>query len=157
MTISKVVAASDLAAKLIAGVLIVALLTTVLLGVVTRAIGDPLIWTDEVSRFLMVWLAAIGWWLAGRKRAHIRIRFFVDLLPDPARRRAELMIQLAVTLFGLLAAWHGVSLVARFADVSATTVPVSMALLYLPVIVAGLATSLQGAGEVWESLRSRGP
>src|SRR5436189_3773296 len=78
--------------------LTVALLTVVMLGVITRALNDPLIWTDEVSRFIMVWVAVAGWLLATRRRAHIRIRFFHDLLPKPAWRAAELVIQVAVLL-----------------------------------------------------------
>ena len=74
--------------------LVVALLGCVLLGVITRTLGDPFSWTDELSRFLMVWLAVFGWVLASRKHIHVRIRYFQDLLPATMRRSAELAIQL---------------------------------------------------------------
>jgi len=45
----------------VAGVLVVALLLSVAAGVVSRGLGEPFIWTDEVARFLMVWLACFGW------------------------------------------------------------------------------------------------
>ncbi len=77
----RLVGGFDQAAAFIACALVVALLGCVALGVVTRSLGDPLIWTDELSRFLMVWLAVFGWILASRKRIHVRIRFFQDLLP----------------------------------------------------------------------------
>src|ERR1700680_4157804 len=93
--------------------LMVALLVTVLLGVVTRAIGEPFIWTDEVSRLLMVWLAGFGWILACRRHGHIRIRFFRDLLPPRAWRIAEIAMQLAVAVFGILILWFGSALVLR--------------------------------------------
>ena len=50
----------DRAAAIVACALVVALLVCVALGVVTRGLGEPLIWTDELSRFLMVWLAVFG-------------------------------------------------------------------------------------------------
>ena len=53
--------AADRASAFLAMLLLVALLATVLLGVVTRALDAPLIWTDEVWRLLMVWLAVFGW------------------------------------------------------------------------------------------------
>jgi hypothetical protein len=77
-------AAFDRGAAVIACGLVVALLTCVSLGVVTREFGAPLIWTDELSRFLMVWLAVFGWVLASRKRIHVRIRYFQNLLPRGA-------------------------------------------------------------------------
>ena len=47
--------------------LVTALLGCVSLGALTRGLGEPLIWTDELSRFLMVWLAVFGWIVASRK------------------------------------------------------------------------------------------
>src|SRR5215469_17483041 len=92
----------DKAAAFVACGLVIALLVCVALGVVTRALGEPLIWTDELSRFLMVWLAVLGWVVASRKRIHVRIRFFQEQLPHPAYRIAEIAIQAAVAVFGAL-------------------------------------------------------
>jgi TRAP-type C4-dicarboxylate transport system permease small subunit len=71
--------AFDLAAAFLSCALVVALLACVAMGALTRTLGDPLIWTDELSRFLMVWLAVFGWILASRKRLHVRIRYFHDM------------------------------------------------------------------------------
>jgi TRAP-type C4-dicarboxylate transport system permease small subunit len=130
-----------------------ALLGCVSLGVVTRTLGEPLIWTDELSRFLMVWLAVFGWIAASRKRIHVRIRFFQDLLPRPAHRATELLIQAALTLFGALVAIYSVGLTVKNADLEATTLPISMAWMYAPMLLAGAVTAAQGAGELIETLR----
>ncbi|MGO4171694.1 TRAP transporter small permease [Bosea sp. TAF32] len=144
----------DRAMEVIAAILLVALLITVTLGIVTRALGEPLIWTDEVSRFLMLWVAVTGWILASRRRAHIRIRFFHDMLPARGWRSAEAIMQLAMIVFGLLIAWYGVHLVEANHDLEATTVPLSMGLLYAPMVLAGIVTALQGVGEFVGSLRN---
>jgi TRAP-type C4-dicarboxylate transport system permease small subunit len=151
------VGALDRAAASIACALVVALLGCVTLGVVTRAFGAPLIWTDEGSRFLMVWLAVFGWVLASRKRIHVRIRYFQELLPAASRRGLEVAFQLAVVLLGALIAGFGVALVARNRDLEATSLPISMAWMYAPMVLAGLVTLLQAAHEVVEALRGRGP
>lgn len=132
--------------------LIVALLACVMLGVITRALNDPLIWTDEMSRFLMVWLAVAGWLLATRRRAHVRIRFFHDLLPKPAWRFVELAIQVSVLLLGVLVTWHSIDVVARNYDMDALTVPISMSCMYAPLILAGLVTIGQAICEICENL-----
>jgi TRAP-type C4-dicarboxylate transport system permease small subunit len=116
----------DRAMDILAGILIVTLLVCVTLGIVTRALGDPLIWTDEVSRFLMLWVAVCGWVIASRRQAHIRIRFFHDLLPRQGWRAAETVMQIAMIVFGLLAGWYSIHLVAVNHDLEATTVPISM-------------------------------
>src|SRR6478736_465621 len=91
--------AFDRASAIISCALVVALLAVVSLGALTRSFGEPLIWTDELSRFLMVWLAVFGWIVASRKRIHVRIRFFQDLLPARGHKVTELAIQAAMTLF----------------------------------------------------------
>jgi TRAP-type C4-dicarboxylate transport system permease small subunit len=137
--------------------LIGALLVTVMLGVVTRALNDPLIWTDEISRFLMVWLAVFGWLLASRRRAHIRIRFFHDLLPKRAWCVWEIALQAAVALLGVLLAGYSVALVTRNLDMAALTVPIAMAWMYVPMVLAGLLTVAQAIGEIVEHLRQPSP
>lgn len=139
--------------------LTVALLAVVILGVITRALGEPLIWTDEISRFLMVWVAVAGWLLATRRRAHIRIRFFQDLLPQRAWSAAEVVIQCGLLVLGLLLAWYGVEVAIRNHDMEALSLPLSLAWMYVPVVLAGLVTAAQAAGEAVERLRglSRNP
>jgi TRAP-type transport system small permease protein len=143
----------DKAAAFIACAIVVALLGCVALGVITRALGDPLIWTDELSRFLMVWLAVFGWVLATRKRIHIRIRFFQDKLPKAGHRAVEVAIQAAMLVFGALLAVYGAGLIGKNYDLQATSMPLSMAWMYAPMVLGGAITALQGALELIETLR----
>ena len=137
-----------------AGVAMVALTATVLLGVITRALGDPLIFTDEVSRFLMIWVACLGWMLATRNRSHIRIRFFFDKLPEAGRRWAEIIMQFLIALFGLLLIAHGSELMRRNFDIEATTVPLSMAVVYAPVVLGGLVALIEACVAARDSFRT---
>ena len=92
----------------------------------------------------MVWLAVFGWILASRKRIHVRIRFFQDLLPARAHRAVELAIQLALTLFGMLVTGYSVGLVGKNHDLEATSLPISMAWMYVPMVLAGAVTAAAG-------------
>ena len=147
----------DRAAAFVCCALVVALLVCVALGVVTRALGDPLIWTDELSRFLMVWLAVFGWVVASRKRIHIRIRFFQDRLPKRAHKATEIAIQSAIVLFGALVTIYSVGLIGKNLDLEATSLPISMSWLYAPLVLGGAVTALQGAIELIETLRRLHP
>ena len=95
----------------------------------------------------MIWVAAFGWVLATRSHAHIRICFFHDLLPPLAWGIVEIVINAAIVLFGLLLAVYGVDLVSRNIDVEATSLPLSMAWLYMPLLVGGAATFAQAAAD----------
>jgi TRAP-type C4-dicarboxylate transport system permease small subunit len=147
----------DRTAAIICCALVVALLAVVSLGALTRSFGEPLIWTDELSRFLMVWLAVFGWVVATRKRIHVRIRFFQDLLPARAHQVTELVIQLAMTLFGVFVTVYSVGLIGKNHDLEATSLPISMAWMYAPMVLGGAITALQGASEVIQALRRPPP
>ena len=149
--------AFDRAAAFVACAIVAALLVCVTLGVVTRALGEPLIWTDELSRFLMVWLAVFGWIVASRRRVHVRIRFFQDRLPRRMHQGVEIAIQTAMLLFGALVAAYSVTLIGKNHDLEATTLPVSMAWMYVPMFPAGVITALQGVIELVATLRGQRP
>lgn len=155
--IAGVIAGLDRLVRLLSMAIVAALLIAVILGVLSRAWNDPLIWTDELSRFLMVWLACLGWILAGRKRIHIRIRFFQNLLPPHLRHAAEIVMQASVALLGGLIFYFSLILVERNADLEATMMPVSMAWMFAPMALAGFATALQGLSEVIELMRGGEP
>jgi TRAP-type C4-dicarboxylate transport system permease small subunit len=148
----------DQGLRALACFLLLGLLFTVMWGVLTRAWGNPSVYTDEGSRFLMAWLAACGWMLAGRSRAHVRIRFFQNLLPGRVWEATELVIQLIIVVFGFAIAGYGVALVLRNYNIDATSLPVSMAWLYFPIIPAALVMGVQAAADaVWRLKRPVDP
>lgn len=148
---------SDRAIEVFAVIVLAAMLTAVMLGVITRALDDPLIWTDELSRYLLVWTAGLGWIIASRRRVHIRITFFIDLLPQALHRVAEFLIQLSVLVFAVLLIWQGLELVERNADLEATAMPVSVSWLYAPLVLIGLYVAAQAVAEAGQALTSRRP
>jgi TRAP-type C4-dicarboxylate transport system permease small subunit len=156
-TLRALARAFDKAALFVCGALVTALLVCVSLGAATRSLGSPLIWTDELSRFLMVWLAVFGWIVASRKRLHVRIRFFQDRLPRRGHKAVELAIQFAMMLFGALVAVYSVGLIGKNHDLEATTLPISMAWMYAPMVLGGAITALQGASEILQALRRSRP
>lgn len=133
----------DLALVVFGCTLLVSLFITVLLGIVTRALNEPLTWTDEAARFLMVWLACAGWIIAGRRRAHVRISFFIDRLPPGLRRATNLLLQVALLGLGAVIGGFGLLLVQRNLDMEANSLPISAAWMYGPIVPAGIALVLQ--------------
>ncbi len=143
----------DLALVVFGCALLVSLFGTVLLGIVTRALNEPLTWTDEAARFLMIWLACAGWIIAGRRRAHVRISFFIDRLPPGLRRATNFLLQVALLALGAVIGGFGVLLVRRNLDMDANSLPISAAWMYAPIVPAGAALVLQSLIQFWELLR----
>jgi len=120
--------------------------------VVTRyLVANPLPWTEEISRLLLVWASYLSVTIILANREHIRIDFFVSKLPERFLRYdlifrdcLFMLFSVAVVYFGWLvskAAWTDVSTALRY----------PRALFYLPVPISAafnlffLVPSLIGA------------
>lgn len=144
---------TDRALRVIAVILLLALLIAVMTGVVSRQLGDPVSWSDEAAQYLLVWTGFAGWMIGARAREHIRINVAIDLLPGPARRGAEVLIQLCVIVFALSLLWWGTPLIERNWDVEWISLPLPAGLLYLPIPFAAALLIGQALLEAAEAIR----
>ena len=145
---ARVTRAVDFAIRTVAAVSIALLTAVVLIGVGSRALGDPYAWTDELSRLLMVWVSMFGWMLASRSHAHIRIRFFHDLMPPFAWSIAEIVMQFSAAVFGLLVVLYGAELIERNHDVEAISLPISNMWFYVPLVAGGALAAAQAVADM---------
>ena len=146
-----VIALLDRSLQVFTGFLVAVLLCVVTAGIIFRAFNEPLSWTDEICGFLMVWLACLGWMIATRHNAHIRIRLLLDKLPGKAWRGTEVVIQVAVALVGIVVAWKSIHLVQVNSDIEAMSLPISVAWMYAPLLPAGLLTTVQALADMFAS------
>jgi TRAP-type transport system small permease protein len=149
------IALADRLVQAVAVICMLALVACVVLGVVSRQINAPLAWTDELAQMFLVWSALAGWMIALRRRSHIRITMLIDRLPARARVVAEIAIQLCVVAFGVLMLRYGFGLIERTWDVEAISLPISSAIIYVPLPALALALILQGLAQLIEAARGR--
>jgi TRAP-type C4-dicarboxylate transport system permease small subunit len=96
------------------------------------------VWTEELTRWLWVWMALFGCAATQAHRQHVRMEVFHDRLPKRWLRRSDrLQIALVVAVL-LYLAWQGVRGVLRTWHNEAVTLPLTDAALYaaLPVAMA---------------------
>lgn len=67
-----------------------ALIGVITLQIVSRVFFSAVGWTEEVARFLLVWITFLASTLAFQRGRHIAVTFAVDALPLPLRKLARL-------------------------------------------------------------------
>ena len=122
-------------------------------SVVFRLVGEPLAWSDELAQYLLVWTGFTGWIIASRRRSHIRIGLIVDKLKGWPRRIAEIAIQLLVAALGAILLVKSFGLIQRNTDVEWVSLPLSVALVYIPMPIAGCAVLLQAFAQIAEAIK----
>lgn len=134
----------------------VVLLLDVLWGVFTRyLLGDQARWTEELARFLMVWLAFLGAALAYARQAHLGVDILVARM-DPSARRIVVLIEHGVVfLFAVLVLGFGGAELFRERYASGQTMPalgILKAWQYLCLPVSGVLIGLIAIGHFTQAL-----
>jgi TRAP-type C4-dicarboxylate transport system permease small subunit len=129
-------------AKAEAAVLItlVAVMTVVVfLQVVYRyVLTQPLHWSEELARYLFVWLSMLGATLGLQKRGHFGLDFFYRMFPDKGRRFLQFAIYLLIESVLLVILIQGIKLVQTTVLQESPAMAISMGWAYgcLPVAAA---------------------
>lgn len=119
-----------------ATVLLVALVAVVLIQVVARPLPIPSPpWTEEVARFLMVYVVAFGCAAATRNRELVNVDILVNLLPARPRAVLHMVIDLVMLVCTVLLFINAVEYVEHTAMREATTVPIQMSWITTCVLV----------------------
>ena len=74
--------------------------TLVFVNVITRYVFNfSIIWAEEVSQYLMIWIAYLGAGLALREGRHVAVEMLQDRLPKALGRRLRMAVGGLVFLF----------------------------------------------------------
>lgn len=76
------------------------------------ALGFSITWSEEMSRFLMVWVSMLGGAVAARRHLHVGFESLTNALPRRARTGVQVLgVVIALAIFAVMA-WYGVVLAA---------------------------------------------
>ena len=94
-------------------------------------------WSEEVPRYLLVWMSYLGAALAVRYKEHISLDVFFNLLPEGVRRAGRLILNGLIAVVGLVMVVFGLGLLRQFGDDLMESIPVTNFWLYLATPVSG--------------------
>ena len=66
----------------------------------------PLKWTEELARYVFVWVSMIGWTYGTRYDTHIQVNIFSNLFPKKIKSFVFLFIQLLSIIFSLALGYY---------------------------------------------------
>jgi len=106
--ISRVSSDADKFARVSVVILMLALTLTITFEVFFRYfLKMPLIGTEELARYIMIWLAFIGSSIALRQKAHIGMDFLLRYLPGQIKKIMIYITQSMILFFLVYLIWWG--------------------------------------------------
>lgn len=131
----------------------------VLLGVFFRyVLTDPLVWSEELSTFSMVWVTMIGGSMGIKRCSHVGVSYLVDNIPFLDRRRNAVGVVVNfLILFFLVMLLKEARTLALFASrQTSPALGISMFWPYGGLIFGGLMMALQVVSQIIEGLTGGG-
>jgi len=109
-------------------------------------------WSEEVPRYMLVWITYLGAALCVRLQEHISLDIFFNLMPVRARRLGHLVLNLMVGAVGVIMVVYGLDLVRQFGDDLMESIPVKNVWLYLSMPISGSLIVLYVIREEWRGI-----
>jgi TRAP-type C4-dicarboxylate transport system permease small subunit len=120
-----------------ASILFIVLFGVILLQILGRTpIAKGPVWTEELARWIWVWMALIGIGTVERDRAHLRMGFVVDLLPKRLQKVIGVLTDLLYLGLAGHLVWIAFKSVERTWDNASVTLPMTDGVLYASALVA---------------------
>ncbi|GAB2737733.1 TRAP transporter small permease [Salinifilum aidingensis] len=131
---------SDRALAAVCVTLFALLVVTVSWQVFTRQVlGEPSSWSEELAKYVFVWLGMFGAALVFSERGHIAVDVFVRKFPARPRRVVAALVQLAVLAFSALAlVWGGARLTSVAWGQRLTALPGHLGIVYVVMPITGV-------------------
>ena len=100
--------------------------------------SNPLSWTEELSRFSMIWLTYIGAIIAMRENKHITIDILDKILSDKLRKIINIVSKSFSLIFLLILFYYGIKKVVLNLNIRATVTEWSLGIVYLCIPIGAL-------------------
>ncbi|MGH6917812.1 MAG: TRAP transporter small permease [Geminicoccaceae bacterium] len=120
--------------RFVVGALMLVMTVLVFANVVLRYLfGNSLPWVEELTRYMMIWLAYLGAGLALRAGTHVAVEIVQDAMPVPAVRLLRGVIAALILVFLAAVAWYGFAYAQFAMRQSSAVLRLPLGLVYLGV------------------------
>lgn len=130
---------------LMVGAMVVIVFAQVIFRFVLHA---SLPWSEEASRYIMVWISMLGASIGIRRRGHIGVEAVVMLFPSWLRRATSVVTTLIASVFFIGMIFYGIKICTVVAAQESPAMEISMALPYSALIAGGLLMLLYSIEEL---------
>ena len=111
----------------------------ILFTVFSRYLFDFVLhWSEEVPRYLLVWIGFLGAALAVDKKEHIGFDYIFNLIPDTPRRILGLLLNLGIAVIALIMVVYGINFCREFGGDWMESIPFTNIWFYTALPVSGV-------------------
>jgi TRAP-type C4-dicarboxylate transport system permease small subunit len=118
-------------------------------------LNDPLSWSEEVSRYLFVWLTFVGAAVAVGEWGHFQVDVLIGKLSPGAMLAFRWFAYLAIAFFAVMMLGPGWTLLAKISNQLSPAMRISMSLPYAALPISGALMLLHLVQHIHNDLRGK--
>ncbi|MFA1820141.1 TRAP transporter small permease [Virgibacillus oceani] len=122
------------ATDFLAGLIAVTLFVVVILQVFGRLIGSPAPWTEEMTRYIFIWMIFLGMGIGFRKAESPRVTFVLKLMPTSMQHVGRWIYAIATIGFLVFMVIYGIDLVMQQINMNEIS-----SVLLIPMWIIGIS------------------
>src|SRR4030042_6416370 len=94
-------------------------------------------WSEEVPRYLLVWISFLGAALAVKYKEHISLDFFFNMMPIRARQVGHIILNVLIAIVGVIMFVFGIGMVDQFGNDLMESIWVKNFWFYIAMPISG--------------------
>jgi TRAP-type C4-dicarboxylate transport system permease small subunit len=118
-------------------------------------LNHSLFWSEELARYLFIYLVFLAAAIVLRRDGHIQVSFFVEQLPPGLRRAVAVLVDLLLLGFVGIVLVQSVRLALMVWTVPTAALLIPWTLVYLGILLGMAAMVLVMLGALWRHLAGR--
>jgi len=132
--------------------LIIALILVISMQIVSRVFFSAYSWTEELSRYLLVWSTFLGASMAYKRKSNIAVTFAADLLRGWAKTITRWVVNLLTVTFLAVAIYYSVKMISLQVFQVSPALGISMSHVYLSLPLGFAAMFIHALSMMAEEL-----
>lgn len=134
----------DLVIKKMVFLIIVGMITAISLQIIFRVFFEALVWTEELSRYLLVWGTFLGAAMVYKRGMHIAVTFVVNALPPKLKRITRMSSIILSIIFFVVSIYASVDLMSGQIFQVSPALRLPMRWVYVGIPVSFFAMLIHG-------------
>ena len=119
-------------------------------------LNEPLIWSEELARYLFVWATFIGAGYGVRCKIHITMEVFFNMMPNPMKYVVAVLINIiAIFIFAYLIPF-GIETVKTQWSIDSSAMQIPMSWVFAAVPVGCFIVCLRLLGDTVRIIKTKG-
>ncbi len=132
--------------KVFAVALICVMTIILFIQVIARRIfNSSLSWSEELARYLFIWLIYISISMGAKQMAHLKVEAFLGIFPKKLRPYVVILSEILVLLFAVIIVYYGFILLQRQISLGQTSAAlrIPMWIVYLAPVIGFAMTAVR--------------